>query len=131
MGLTRSELYFLELEYKKKKKIYCLYRSRTNYIRFNNLNIKKTDGGKLSHFVICIEGICCGSLTNFPVVAVFINCSNSKQYHYRSHAWYNLTSNKILVTYTVVLKNTKWLPHGKGNARMYNIFISQEKDKEQ
>ena len=30
-----------------------------------------------------------------------------------------------------MLTNTKWLPPGKRNARMYNIFISQEKDKEQ
>ena len=42
-----------------------------------------------------------------------------------------LTSNKVLVNCTVVLTNTKWLPPGKRHARMYNVFISQEKDKEQ
>ena len=37
---------------------------------------------------------------------------STPEYHYRSHASYNLgknlTSNKILVTYTLVLTNTKW-----------------------
>ena len=36
-----------------------------------------------------------------------------------------------LVTFIVVLTNTKWLLPGKRNPRMYNTFISQEKDKEQ
>ena len=78
MGLIKSELYCLGIRiHTKKKKNYCLYRSRTNYIRLNNLHIKKTIGAKLSRFAIYIEAICCGSLINFVVVAVFINCSNS------------------------------------------------------
>ena len=77
MGLTRSGIYCLEIRIQKKKKNYYLYRSRTKYIRSNNLNIKKTTGANLSRFVIYIEPIYCGSLINFADVAVFINCSNS------------------------------------------------------
>ena len=76
MGLIRSELYCLGIRIQKKI-FYCLYRPRTNYIRSNNLNIKKTTGAKLSRFVIYIEAICCGGLIYFAVVAVFINGSNS------------------------------------------------------
>ena len=47
--------------------------------------------------------ICRGSLINFVVVAV---------YHFRNRACYNLgknlTLNKILVTNTLGLTNTKW-----------------------
>ena len=50
-------------------------------------------------------------LINFVVVVVFINCSNSQQYLYSSHVCYNLgknlNSDKILVTYTLVLTNAK------------------------
>ena len=74
MGLIRAERYCLGIRIKKN---YCPYRSRTNYIRLNNLNIKKTAGAKLSRFVIYTEAIYCGSLINFVVVAVFINSSNS------------------------------------------------------
>ena len=46
-------------------------------MQLNNLKTKKTIGAKLSRFVIYIEAICCDSLINFVVAAVFINCSNS------------------------------------------------------
>ena len=80
MGLIRSEL---------KLRLYCfgiriqefffhsLYRSKTNYMQLNRLNIKKTTRAKLSPFVIYIKTIIyCGSFINFIVAAVFINRSN-------------------------------------------------------
>ena len=41
----RSELNRFEIRIQKK--LYCLYRSRTNYIRLNNLRIKKTYEGRI------------------------------------------------------------------------------------
>ena len=109
LWLIRSELNVLGLEHKND--LHCLCRWWTNYVRLHNLNIRKTIKEKISRFVIYIEAIiiCCGSFINFIVVAVFINCSSSWQHHYRNHTCYNfgkkLTSNKVLVTYTLVLTN--------------------------
>ena len=83
-------------------------------MRLKNLIIKKLSEQNLHALSIMSKQsfICCGSLINFVVVAVFINCSNSQQYHYSRHVFYNLgknlTSNKILVTYTLALTNAKW-----------------------
>ena len=112
MGLIRSELYCLGIRIQRKK--FCLFRSRANYIRLKNLIIKNQPEQNIHvlSFISKRSFICCGSLINFANVALFINCSNSKQHHYSSHAYYNLgknlTSNKILVTYTLALTNTKW-----------------------
>ena len=74
MGLIRSEL---GIRIRKKKILYCFYRLITNYIRLNNINIKKITGAKLSRIVIYIKAIRCGGLINFVVVAISINYSNS------------------------------------------------------
>ena len=68
----------LELE-DKKCVLYCLCRSKTNFLRLNNLTIEKTIKTKLLRFVIYIEAIVypCDSFINFIGVAVFINCSSS------------------------------------------------------
>ena len=110
MGLIRSELKCFGIRIQKF--FFCLFRSRTNYIRLENLIIKKLPEKnfhiEVKFLVIYIKAIIClcGSLINFVVVAVFINCSNVQQYHYSSHVCYNLgenlTSNKILVTCTLV-----------------------------
>ena len=78
MGLIRSELYCLGIRMQKKNFfIAVIGREHTIYVLYVFLNIKKTIGAKLSRFVLYIEAICCGSLINFVVVAVFINCCNS------------------------------------------------------
>ena len=83
-------------------------------MRLKNLIIKKLSEQNFHALSIMSKRsfLCCGSLINFVVVAVFINCSNSQQYHYSRHVFYNLgknlTSHKILVTYTLVLTNAKW-----------------------
>ena len=61
------------------------------------------------------------SLINFVVVAVFINCSISSQYHYRSHPCYNLgknlTSNIILVRQYIKIR---------GSSRVYtDLYINR------
>ena len=112
MELIRYALYCLEIRMQKKN--YCLCRSRTNYIRLKNLIIKKLPEQNFHalSFISKRSFICCGSVISFVVVAVFINCSNSQQYHYSSHVCHNLgknlTLNKVFVTYTLVLTNTKW-----------------------
>ena len=73
----------LKLEYKKLV-FYRLYRSRTNYKRLNNLNIKKLPEQKLHGLSLKRSFICCISFINFIVVAVLINFSSSQQYNYRS-----------------------------------------------
>ena len=50
-------LNFTVLVLNTKNCFYCLYRSRTNYIRFNNLNITKTTEKKFSRFAIYVEAI--------------------------------------------------------------------------
>ena len=113
IGLIRSELYCLGIKIQKKF-FYYLFRSRTNYIRLKNLIIKKLPEQNFHalSFISKRSFICCGSVISFVVVAVFINCSNSQQYHYSSHVCHNLgknlTLNKVFVTYTLVLTNTKW-----------------------
>ena len=103
LWLIRSELYCFGIRIQKNV-LYCLYRSRINYIWLIKLTIQKTTKAKLSQFVIYIEAtfICCDIFINFLVVAVFISFSSSWQLHYHSHACYNfgknLTSNEILVT---------------------------------
>ena len=76
MGLIRSELYCLGIGIQKKL---LLFRSRINYIRLKNLIIKKLPEQNFHalSFISKRSFICCGSLINFVVVAVFINCSNS------------------------------------------------------
>ena len=56
MGLIRCELYYFGIRIQKIV-FPCLYKSKTNYIRLNSLNAKKTTGAKISPFVICIEAI--------------------------------------------------------------------------
>ena len=76
MGLLRSELYCLGIRIQKKF-FYCLFRSRRNYIRLKNLNIKKLPEQNF-YFVIYIKAIIYLLWYSyyFVVVAVFINCSN-------------------------------------------------------
>ena len=76
LWLIRSKLYF-ETRIQEIV-LYCLYRSRTSYIRLNNLTFKKTAKAKPSRSVIYVKAsvICCGSFINVIVVAVFINCTN-------------------------------------------------------
>ena len=115
MGLIRSELYCFGIRIQKLIKLYnyCFFRSRTNHIRLKYLIIKKL---LLLRYALSFMSkrsfICRGSLINFVVVAVLINCSNSEKYHFRNRACYNLgknlTLNKILVTNTLGLTNTKW-----------------------
>ena len=56
MGLLRSKLYCFGIRIQKIVS-HCLYKLKTNYMRINNLNIKKTTGAKLSPFAIYIEAI--------------------------------------------------------------------------
>ena len=68
----------LELE-DKKCVLYCLCRSKTNYLRLNNLTTEETTKAKLSRFVIYNEAAYnrCNNFINFIAVAVFIDCSSS------------------------------------------------------
>ena len=83
----------LELELKKVV-LYCLYRLKTNYIRLNNLTLKKIPKQNF-HGLLFISKrsfICCSSFINF-IVAVYsdntiIMATDDK----------SLTSNKMLVT---------------------------------
>ena len=77
MGLIRFELYCFGIRIQKIV-FYCLYR-RTNYVRLNNLNIKKLLEQNFHglSFILKQSFICCGSFINFITVAVFINCSSS------------------------------------------------------
>ena len=78
MGLIRSELCYLWIRIQKQK-IYCLFRSRTNRTWLKKLIIKKLleQNFHALWFISKLSYICFGSLVNFVVVAVFINCSNS------------------------------------------------------
>ena len=72
MGLIRSEHCYFGIRIQKIV-FYCFYRSKTNYIRLNNLNIKKIleqNFHSLS-FISKRSFICSGSFVNFIVVAVF------------------------------------------------------------
>ena len=115
MALIRSELYCFGIRIQNIV-FHCHYRSKTNYIWLTSLNIKKNYRSETFtirylyrsyHLYVAVVSLI--------VVAMFINYSNMYQYHYRSHTCYNsgknLLSNKILVTYTLVLTNTKWPYH--------------------
>ena len=112
MGLIRYELYCFGITIQKNNFIAFLGREQ-NHIRLKYLIIKKLPLQRYASSLISKRSfICCGSLINLVVLAVFINCSNSEKYDFRSHACYNLgknlTLNKILVTNTLGLTNTKW-----------------------
>ena len=106
--IRSSELYCFGIRIQKNC-FYRLYRSRTNYKRLNNLNIKKLPEQKLHGLSLKRSFICCISFINFIAVAVFINCSSSQQYHYSSRTccYFGkyLTSKEILATYTLELAN--------------------------
>ena len=89
LQLIRSERYYFGIRIQKIV-LYCLYRSKTNYIRLSN-----------------------GLL--FIFVAVFINCTSSWQHHYHGHICFkfrkNLTSHKIFSHVNLcqyILTNAKW-----------------------
>ena len=97
-----SLLFFaLELESKKKDFVLSLLVENKLYTAQYLNHWKKLPKKNFHGLLYTVKqwSIRCDSFMNFIVVAVFIDCSSSLQYHYRGHACYNFgdnfTPNKI------------------------------------
>ena len=74
-GLIKSEL---GIRIQKKKCFYCTFRSRTIYTRLKSLitNRLPEQNFHALFFISKPSFTCCGSLINFVIEVVFVNCRN-------------------------------------------------------